>query len=198
MAEVPTAGRNDGGKNRSGIAMTDDAASAWMIREVLPLEAILMTYLRHNWRNASELVDLRQEIYVRVLQAAREHIPDNPKQFLLACARNHLINRVRREQIVPIEVIADLETLGVASDAPQPDRWLIGRDELNRVRAALDRLPPRMREAVALAYFEGLSGKEIAARMGISAPTACEHLARGTVMLAEILNDAPADRSAEP
>lgn len=188
MIEKPASGQNIGG--RMGAPVKDDVVSAWLIREILPLEAILMTYLRQNWRNPSELVDLRQEIYVRVLQAAREQIPDNPKRFLLTCARNLLINLVKRGQVVPIEAVADLDSLNIATDAPQPDHSVMARDELRRLKTMLDQLPARMREAIALAYFEGLSGKEIAERMGITKSTASQHLARGAVLLTDILNEA--------
>ncbi len=36
---------------------------AWFGQEILPLEASLMQYLEHNWRNASDISDLRQEVY---------------------------------------------------------------------------------------------------------------------------------------
>lgn len=195
MAETPITGREVGGPIHQRLAVTDDAVSAWFVREILPLEPSLMNYLRHNWRNASDLVDLRQEVYVRVLQAARERIPDNPKRFLLACARNHLINLVRREQIVPIEAIADLETLGVAADAPEPDRSVIAREELRRVMAVLGRLPARAREAITLAYFDGLSGKEVAKRMGVTKSTASQHLANGALILMDILYGDRSSRS---
>ena len=172
--------------------MTTDAASAWFIREIVPLEANLMHYLQHNWRNASDIPDLRQEIYARVLLAARERIPDNAEHFLFVCARNLLINRVRREQVVPMETFADLDTLGVASDAPAPDRIVIEREELQRLEAALEQLPARTREAIALAYFEGLTGKEIARRMGVTQATASEFLAKGALALADILYGASA------
>ena len=35
---------------------------AWFVDEVLPLEAILMQYLRNHWRDPSEIDDLRQEV----------------------------------------------------------------------------------------------------------------------------------------
>jgi RNA polymerase sigma factor (sigma-70 family) len=195
MSEIPAAGRNVGGRSGRGVVVTDDAVSAWFIREILPLEASLMNYLRHNWRNASDFVDLRQEVYVRVLQAAREHIPDNAHRFLLTCARNLLIDLVRRARVVPIEAVADLEGLGVAADAPEPDRWIMAREEVRRLQAVLGRLPARAREAVTLAYFDGLSGKEVAERMGVTQAAASQHLAKGVLMLTDILYGAPADRS---
>ncbi len=185
MAERPASGCEFGG--RQGTAVTDDAVSAWFIREILPLEAKLMNYLQHNWRNASDIPDLRQEVYIRIFEAARERIPDNPENFLFVCARNLLIDLVRREHVVPMETYADLDVLGTASDAPEPDLLVMEREELRRLEAAMEQLPARMHEAIALAYFEGLSRTEIAERMGVAQPTASRFIARGTIMLADIL-----------
>ena len=167
--------------------MTDDAVSAWFVREIVPLEANLMRYLQHNWRNASDLPDLRQEVYARVLESAQERIPDNPKHFLLVCARNLLIDLVRREQVVPMETYADVDTLGVASNMPAPDRTIIEQEEIQRLKAAMGQLPARTREAIALAYFEGLSRTEIARRMGVTQQTASEFVANGALILGDIL-----------
>ena len=197
MAERPASGRNFGGHNRQGTFVTDDAVSAWFIREIVPLEANLMHYLQHNWRNKSDLADLRQDVYARVFEAAREHIPENAENFLFVCARNLLIDRVRREQVVPMETFADLDILGVASGAPAPEREVIEREELRRVEAALERLPPRLREAISLAYFDGLSRKEIARRMGIAQSTASHFIARGALILGHLLYGTPDDRSAK-
>jgi RNA polymerase sigma factor (sigma-70 family) len=198
MTENPAAGREVGGQDRKGLAVSDDVVSAWFLREIMPLEAILMHYLRYNWHNASEIADLRQEVYARVFEAARERIPDNPKRFLLVSARNLLIDLVRREQVVPMEAFADLESLGIAADAPQPDRAVIEQEELRRIEASLEQLPPRKREAISLAYFDGLTGKEIAERMGITQSTASHYLADGAFILGDILHGTETDRSGKP
>ena len=194
MSERPAPGRSVGGKSRQGIAVTEDAASDWFTREIVPLEARLMHFLQHNWRNASDLPDLRQEVYARVLQSARERIPENAENFLFTCARNLLIDLVRREQIVPMETFADLDILGIAADQPAADRLVNEHEELRRLEAAIERLPARTREAIALAYFEGLNRTEIAKRMGVSQRTASEFVTRGTVILADILSASPAKR----
>jgi RNA polymerase sigma-70 factor (ECF subfamily) len=167
--------------------VTADSASAWFIREIVPLEAKLMHYLRHNWRNASDIPDLRQEVYARVLQAARERIPDNPENFLFVCARNLLINLMRREQVVPMETFADLDALGLVSDAPEPDGEVMKQEELRRLETAMERLPTRTREAITLAYFEGLSRTDIAKRMGITQQAASQLVAKGALALGDIL-----------
>jgi len=167
--------------------MNASDVNVWFVREVLPLEPILMSYLRHHWPDKTEIEDLRQEVYARVHEAARNKIPNPAKPFIFTVARNLLINQMRREQVVPIEAVADLEALDIAIDAPSPDRTVIARDELRRLQTALDKLPPRCREAVVLGRIEGLTGREIATRMNVGTATISEHLENGMRLLADAL-----------
>ena len=193
MADTPEISREGVDRHNQGATMSASEVDDWFAREVLPLESALMQFLQHNWRNRNDIADLRQDVYARVYEAALREIPEKPRQFLFTTARNLLIDRVRREQIVPIEVVTDLEALNVAMDVPGPDRTAMARDELRRVQAALDRLPPRCREAVLLRRIEGLGRKEIALRMGIAEDTVTEYLIRGMRLLASTLYGDPSD-----
>jgi len=197
MGETPENGRETADLRRSA-GMTEDGINGWFVREVLPLEAALMQFLRRSWPNKSDIDDLAQEVYARVYEAAREKIPQPVKPFVFTIARNLLIDRVRHEQVVPIEAVADLETLGVAVDAPGPDRSVMAQDELRRLQAALEKLPPRCREVVVLGRIEGLSGKEISQRLGIGASTVSEHLATGMNTLADLLFGDEAELGRKP
>jgi len=182
----PDSRRPDAGKAVSDI-------EAWFVREVLPLEATLMRFLNQNWRNKSDLEDLRQDVYTRLLEVVDDGMPEHTKAFVLTTARNLLIDRVRREQVVPIEAMADLEGLGVAADVPGAGHVVIARDALRRLQAALEKLPPRCREVVLLRRVEGLSRQEIAARMGISEKTVAAHITNGMYALADLLFDHSSD-----
>jgi RNA polymerase sigma factor (sigma-70 family) len=186
MVKKPEADCADTDGHRSGTVRSTPDVRAWFAREVLPLEAMLMKFLRYNWRNAGEIEDILQDIYVRVFEAAHKEIPDQPKAFVFTAARNLLINRYRQLQVVPIEAVCDFEVLGVAIDEPTPDRSIIARDELRKLQHALDRLPPRVREAVILKRIEGLSRREIAARMEIGEGTVKEYLADAMNMLSDM------------
>jgi RNA polymerase sigma factor (sigma-70 family) len=160
---------------------------AWFLREVLPLEAALIRFLRHNWRDQNDIEDLLQEVYVRVYSAACQAIPDGVKPFVFATAQNLLVDRVRRKKIVPIEVVGELDRLDIGLDEPGPDRSAMARDELRRLQLALDRLPPRNREAIMLKQVEGLTRREVAARMKITERTVQWHLSEGLQALADLL-----------
>lgn len=183
----------DGGAPLQGAGVSTSEVDGWFVREVLPLESVLMQFLRRNWSNKSEIADMRQEVYVRVYEAAREKIPNPAKPFVLTTARNLMINRVRREQVVSIETMADLDALGMASDAPNPEAVAIGRDALRRVQSALDRMPERAREVIVLKQIEDLSRAEIAQRMGIGEETVKWHLAKGMRALADMLYGEPGE-----
>jgi RNA polymerase sigma-70 factor (ECF subfamily) len=159
----------------------------WFVREVLPLEGALMRYLRRNWRDATELPDLRQEVYVRLYEAARKGLPDAVSPFLFATARNLLIDRARRAQIVSIETWADLEVSEMVADDLSPERHASGRSELQLLQEALEELPARCREVVQLRKIDGMSQREVAAHMGIQEDTVEKQIAKGMRALADAL-----------
>src|SRR5215475_9061291 len=118
MTEAPDTNRGNPSRDAE---MTASPAEAWFVREVLPLESALMQFLQHNWRNEADIADLRQDIYERICEAAQEHVPDHPKAFLFKTARNLLVDRARRSQVVPIDVTSDFEAMGLISDLPGPE-----------------------------------------------------------------------------
>ncbi len=144
-------------QKRSDTHMSASAALAWFLKEVLPLEGVLMRYLRHNWRDQSDIEDLLQDIYVRVFESAQRQIPDKAKPFVFTTARNLLIDRVRESRVVPMDAVSDLDALGIAIDTPGPDQNVIARDELRVLREAIELLPPRYRDVVLLRKIEDLS-----------------------------------------
>lgn len=146
-----------------------------------------MRFIRRNWRTPSEYADLRQEIYVRVFEAAQAKLPLNPKNYVFAVARNHLIDRARRARIVQFEVIADLESVAIPEEARTPEQMLSAREELKRVQEGLDRLPRRCREVMVLRRVEGLSQKETAARLGISAKAVEQQTTKGMRALVDFV-----------
>lgn len=171
----------------SGKTLSDNELSTWFVEEVLPLEGLLERYLRRNWRDTDEIPDLRQEVYARVYDSCATVKPLSARAFVLSTARNLLIDRVRRAQVVSIETYADIEGMNTQQDELSPERHLSGRSELRLLQAALEGLPPRCREVVELRKIEGLSQREVAARMGIAEDTVEKQVAKGVRVLAQAL-----------
>ena len=188
MGEKKSENSREGADLRhAGATMTAPGVEDWFVREVLPLEAMLMRYLQQNWRNKSDIEDFRQEVYAQVLEAAETSIPERTRAFVLTTARNLLINRMRREQVVRIDAVPDPDALGLVLDEPGIERNVIARDLLRRLQTALESLPPRCREAVILRRIEGVPRAEIARRMGIAERTVADHIAAGMCALADVL-----------
>jgi len=156
----------------------------WFVTEVLPLEAALVRYLQRNWRVPHEVADLRQEVYVRVYEAAVVERPIAVKPFLFATAHNLLVARARREKIVSIETFADVDELGLATDDLSPERHAGGRLELGLLQRALEALPARCRQVVSLRRIAGYSQREVAGEMGITEDTVQRQIAIGMRQLA--------------
>jgi len=183
MVETPDAEFRN--KDARGAAAMEDVR-VWFVREVLPLEPSLMQFLHRNWRRKDDIPDLRNDIYVLVYESARKQFPEKPRQFVFTTARNLLINQYRREHVVAIEAVADLDALGIAQDVPGPESRVIARDQLRQLQAAIDRLPPRCREVIVMRQIEGLSRPEISLRLGISEETISAHVTDGMCALAEM------------
>ena len=159
----------------------------WFMEEVLPLEAILLAYLRKNWRNVSEVADLRQEVYARVYRSADRELPQNTKAFLMMTARNLMIDRARRAQVVSIDAVADLESIPSIDDAPSIEEIVSSRQELRVLNAALEQLPPRCREIVRMRKIEGKSQRQVALDLNLSEGTVEKQVAKGISRLADAL-----------
>lgn len=176
--------------------MQDDL-EAWFQREILPHEAALMRYLGREWRRGHDLQDVRHDIYVRVLETAMRQRPTHPRGLLFSIARNLLIDRIRRERVVSIELMEDVDSLNVLVNDITPERELSGSRRLQWLAEAFDRLPQRCREVVWMRRIEDLPQKEIASRLGIAESTVEKHLVRGIAALAAELFGGRRDKTEE-
>lgn len=164
----------------------DDSLDAWFKREILVHEAALVRFLNRAWHNRDEVHDLRQDVYIRVYEAAARARPaTSPKTFLFQTARHLLIDRVRRSRIVSIEGVADLDVLNVLVDDVSPEQRVHARQELNLLARAFARLAPRCREVMWMRRVDQLSQKEVAARLGTTESSVEKHVIKGTRQLAD-------------
>lgn len=141
--------------------------AAWVATRVMPHEAAVRARLARFCRAGEEIDELIQDAYCRLaMLEAVDHI-DRPDAYFFSIARNLLIRRLKRAQVVPIETVAEIDAISV-DEAPSPERQVGARLDYDRVRAIIAALPERCRRIVEMRRIEGLPQKEIARRLGVT------------------------------
>ena len=84
-------------------------------------------------------------------------------------------------------VVANLDENTDHVELLTPERLELARNELRRVYAGLENLPPRCREVVRLRKLEGLSTREAAERLGVGIDTIEKQMTLGTRALTDFM-----------
>jgi RNA polymerase sigma factor (sigma-70 family) len=157
--------------------MADD--SHWFEREVQPHENALRAFLRSHFPKLSDIDDLVQESYRRLLRARSLGEVSNPKAYLFATARHAALDVCRHNQGLTFERLEDSDPLRVLEDGVGLVDAVCHEQELSLLHEAIALLPPRCREVLALRKLEGLPRADIARRLGISEATVNIHISLG-------------------
>ena len=160
----------------------------------LEFEGVLRACLHRYARNAADVDELLQDTYTHLLAAGaakgREEVR-SIRAFALTVARNVALSWLRHRQVVPIELVADLEALELLDETSQVDEIVNTHQELALLTRAVASLPNRCRQVFTLRKVYGLSQKEIAAELNISENTVEQHLAKGMRLCSAALADSP-------
>ncbi len=150
--------------------MPNSDPTRWFTAELAPHESALRAYL-HGLAPSSDIDDIIQETYARILRAFERGPIDSPRGLLFATARNVARDLFRRRTTAGTIPIAEIHESRVFDDAPDAAERATRRQETDLLAAAIAELPPRCREILVLRKFENLSHREIAARLGIAEHT---------------------------
>ena len=146
----------------------DSDQSQWFTQDVQVHERALRSYLRGSFPTLIDVDDIVQESYARIIRAKASGKLTHTKAYLFATARNAVRDLFRREKVVAMEPVANIEELQVAHDGSGAAATLNNKQELAILAEAIGTLPTRCREIVSLRLIEELSQKEIAAKLGIT------------------------------
>jgi RNA polymerase sigma-70 factor, ECF subfamily len=170
----------------SWIAVGELAAVAPLIaRYERPLFALMLRTLR----DPAVAEDLLQETWIRVVRSAKSYDPSLPfNPWLFRIAWNLLRDAIsRRETRAAREMPIDHAT-AIAHDATAC-RTAEERQQSEQLRATIAALPPRLAEAVVLKYFDELTEREVASRLGVPIGTVKSRLHHALRKLAVALEE---------
>jgi RNA polymerase sigma-70 factor (ECF subfamily) len=146
-------------------------------------------------QDGAEAEEVTQDVFLYVWQHAERFDPARGSlaSWLVTLARSRGIDRLRsrgsrerRREGLKREVDADL----AAHEPADPLQHALAAERRTRVRRALALLPPEQRSALEIAYFEGLSHSEIAARLQAPLGTVKTRIRQGMIRLRDALAQA--------
>ncbi|MBI3967040.1 MAG: sigma-70 family RNA polymerase sigma factor [Chloroflexi bacterium] len=129
-----------------------------------------------------------QEVFLRLWRQPTSYDPQRGLllPWLLSVTHHRCIDELRRRRrSAPIESIANVAPLADERTDPADQAWLTERREV--VRSALLTLPAEQRRALELAYFGGLTQREVAEHTGEPLGTIKTRIRLGMIKLREVL-----------
>lgn len=168
------------------LAAGDDRALAEVFDTLAPT---VLAAARQVLDDASAAQDVVQEVFVDLwchpdrFDAALGSL----RTYLRVCARHRALDHVRSE-LRRARREERHQRMVPAQRAPSPSEEVTAAETVSVVRDAVRRLPPDQRTVIELAYFGGLSYRDVARAVGIPEGTAKSRLRRALAALETLLD----------
>ena len=147
-------------------------------------------------RDGSIAEEILQEAFVSVWHHAGSYdaAKSKPITWLTSIVRNRCLDQRRRRELDTVTLAGSDDDDAPAWDAPSggpgPVELLLAAADARSVRDCVDTLEPAQKQAVALAFFQGLSHGELAAHMRVPLGTVKSWVRRGLEKLRRCLDAA--------
>ena len=141
-------------------------------------------YFLHGDAQAAH--DVTQQVFLKLIEGIARFRGDSAlSTWLYRLVVNACLDRTRRRTV---EAVSGPEVLEAYVDPAASHEDLYARAELTRaVQAAIASLPPKLRVAILLRYFDDLSYADMGAALHCSPGTVASRLSRGHQLLARKL-----------
>jgi RNA polymerase sigma-70 factor (ECF subfamily) len=159
-----------------------DETALWLARSVMPHEPALRAWLRRG-ASPADVDDIVQETYAKLISIENFAAIQNVRAYLFRTAHSAAVDRLRRQSVVQLEAVADLDRLQVASDAATPEDEVVDRNELRLLARMIERLPEKTRRIFVLSRVSERSQKQIAQETGYPESTVEKHIAKAFALL---------------
>jgi RNA polymerase sigma factor (sigma-70 family) len=149
----------------------------------------LRRFLLARVRNVSDVPDITQEVYLRMLRVPSAESVRSPEAYLFTVAHHVVQQHTLNSTALPSVELEEIQGTQAAA-APDPALELVAAQSLDRLQDALDRLTPKARAVFMLSRRDGLSFDEIAVRLGISKPMVKKYLMKALMQFRQRLEQA--------
>ena len=172
----------------SAVALGDQQAYRRLYDATSPkLFAIALRILREEGRAE----DVLQDSFVNVWNGAAGYNPSlsAPMTWMVTIVRNRALDYIRRTDHRTVELDDDLEAV-LESDQPTPAELASRGQDAVALQHCLKRLDAGQRQAIAFAYYQGLTHSELAATLRIPIGTVKTWIRRGMEKMRRCLEGA--------
>ena len=164
------------------VALADQRAFAELYQKTSShLFAVALRIVRE--RGIAE--ELLQEAYVNVWHHAGSYAAERaqPTTWLTAIVRNRCLDHVRKRDLDTVSMTRDADDdapeLSLPDGGPGPAEMLLAGADAHAIRECVERLEGGSRQAIALAFFQGLTHSELAQHLAQPLGTVKSWIRRG-------------------
>ncbi len=159
-----------------------------------------MGYLTKICRNREQAQDLFQETFKRVHEKGHTLKSSHFKSWLYTIATRVAMDSLRRSNRVRMVSLnekidcdgnncPELGAVALADETQDPSQEAVKAEQKQQVRRAVESLPDRQRVTLVLAYYQGLTYREVATALDCSIGTVKTQMFRALRTLAQRLPD---------
>jgi RNA polymerase sigma factor (sigma-70 family) len=146
-------------------------------------------------RDAAAAEEILQESFVAVWHHAASYAParSQPLTWLTAIVRNRCLDHLRRRELDTVSMTAEDDDRGdleLPGEGRTPAELLIEGAEAQSVRDCIETLEGGSKQAIALAFFQGLTHAELASHLNEPLGTVKSWVRRGLERLRQCLDRA--------
>lgn len=151
----------------------------WVFRLFKEQGGALRRFIRARYRRDTDVEDLTQDVFLRMLRIANPDEIRDPVGYLLTVAANVVRERQQRDWAASRADPWD-DRIGeqIASEGPSMEEVLDAFCRSERLQVVLDELPLKCQATVMLKYVRGLSYEEIGEQLLISPSMVKKYLRR--------------------
>ena len=174
-------------------ALADQAAFAELYRLTSShLYAVALRILRES--AAAE--DVLQESFVSVWNHAGSYVAakSQPLTWLTSIVRNRCLDQLRRRDVDTVTIDDEDEGMTLHDEGPTPLEMLLSGADARAVKGCVEALEAGQKQAIALAFYRGLSHSELARQLRQPLGTVKSWVRRGLERLRLCLDAAGVSR----
>jgi RNA polymerase sigma-70 factor (ECF subfamily) len=170
-------------------ALADQSAFEQLYRLTSPhLYGVAMRILRES--AAAE--EVLQESFVNVWHHAGSYVAarSQPLTWLTSIVRNRCLDRLRKHDVDTVTIDDEEREMTIADQNPTPLELLLSGADASAVRRCVEALDAGQKQAIALAFYQGLSHSELARHLRQPLGTVKSWVRRGLERLKACLDGA--------